>query len=248
MARTLSAGKYGKPAKKKTNVWTESKGRNNVLVSVRLQHKQTQQKFTVSNYHMPCVFWSQPVMIMHSTLAAQHVQRFAGSDPHIFCGDFNFKPHESPYELITTGGCSKPEDLPVADMFPGVVDPWVAELPHTMASAYAQHSAEPEFTNYATTVGFSPGSKGQVQPPFCETLDYIFLGPDIAVEDVLPIQTKDEVFGMCPSFPTDTEPSDHVMIAADLVLGATQESVASAGGKGKSASRPRSKSPELRRR
>ncbi len=53
------------------------------------------------------------------------------------------------------------------------------------------------------------------QPIFCETLDYIFYSPGLRVESVLPLSRREAVKG---PFPSEEEPSDHVLIAAELVL------------------------------
>ena len=62
--------------------------------------------------------------------------------------------------------------------------------------------------------------------PFIDTLDYIFISPNhddddneygnrIVVRNVLPLPHRDEVMKDGP-YPNAVEPSDHVLIAADL--------------------------------
>lgn len=83
-----------------------------------------------------------------------------------------------------------------------------------MKSAYAEATgSEPAFTNYAW-------SDWDKEGPFQETLDYIFVSANVACEGVKPLPaTKDEVRLQSPSgFPTKAEPSDHVLIAADLLF------------------------------
>ena len=67
---------------------------------------------------------------------------------------------------------------------------------------------EPEFTNYAWT----PWGGTQ----FCETLDYIWLSPEWHVDDVVDLPSRSEL--TVESFPSQDEPSDHMLIGATLSL------------------------------
>ena len=97
-----------------------------------------------------------------------------------------------------------------------------------MTSAYRQMSSdqntEPEFTNWARV---------KEDDPFIDTLDYIFLshnsgekdgnknnsGCDWKIISVEELKTKETGNGPYPNLdPTVNEPSDHVLIAADLEL------------------------------
>lgn len=40
-------------------------------------------------------------MVTHCALSAQHIAKFAKSDPYVYCGDFNIKPGSSMYNLLT---------------------------------------------------------------------------------------------------------------------------------------------------
>jgi len=50
-------------------------------------------------------------------------------------------------------------------------------------------------------------------PPFIETIDYIFCRPGMKVVGCLPLPRRQEVSGPLPN---DQEPSDHIMIGADF--------------------------------
>lgn len=65
---------------------------------------------------------------------------------------------------------------------------------------------EPDFTNYAQV---------QDDPVFCETLDYLFISEEWTVDRVLALPDRSEVVG---PFPTELEPSDHILISAHLSL------------------------------
>jgi endonuclease/exonuclease/phosphatase family metal-dependent hydrolase len=43
------------------------------------------------------------VMVIHCALSAQHIQNYSQGDPYIFAGDFNVKPTDSMYRLLTQG-------------------------------------------------------------------------------------------------------------------------------------------------
>jgi endonuclease/exonuclease/phosphatase family metal-dependent hydrolase len=107
-----------------------SQNRFNQLVTVKLQDKKTKKSFAIGNYHMPCAFYAPHVMTIHTDLAARHVQRLASgamnnnnndendndetstaattsSMPYILAGDWNIKPGDASYNLLTTGMIDK---------------------------------------------------------------------------------------------------------------------------------------------
>ena len=75
-----------------------------------------------------------------------------------------------------------------------------------LKSAYmVKNGREPSFTNYAQT---------KMDPqPFIDCLDYIFMSDEWIVNSVKDLPTQEEVKG---PMPTLIEPSDHLMISADL--------------------------------
>mmetsp|Transcript_30861 Transcript_30861/g.99563 ORF Transcript_30861/g.99563 Transcript_30861/m.99563 type:complete len:377 (+) Transcript_30861:60-1190(+) len=190
------------PPPKPFDVWGEAARRHNVVLMARFRD------FAVATYHMPCLFGSvekEQVMILHAAKTAELVQKFADGKPFVFAGDFNIKPQDEAYAMLTDGAFAKPEYCP-----PNFD---VASCPR-LVSAYAKASAgEPELTNFAFTK-FST-------EPFVDTLDYIFLsgGSDHwAVDDVKQTPSKAHLDLQNSSFPDRTQPSDHVPIAADLRL------------------------------
>jgi len=210
-------GKEQKPF----DVLFEAKKRHNMVVSARLRCKRSGVAFAVSTYHMPCLFGSDPkecVMVQHAALVAQHAQKFAGGLPCVLAGDFNFQPPSSCYQLVTEG--SLPSDHVHAQLLASAgcaEGGWEPVVSPPMTSAYVSAGlGEPEFTNLATTK-FS-GLEG---PPFCETLDYIFLSKGHwNAQYVRPLPKKETVLANCASYPIADEPSDHVAIYADLDLSA----------------------------
>jgi mRNA deadenylase 3'-5' endonuclease subunit Ccr4 len=78
-----------------------------------------------------------------------------------------------------------------------------------MRSAYKEFlGEEPNFTNYARI---------KEQEPFIDTLDYIFLSNAWKVKSVKLLQERNEAGGPFPNLDIG-EPSDHILIAAQLEL------------------------------
>lgn len=207
---------------KQIDPWDMSENRFNVLLTVVLRLRGNDNGlFSISNYHMPCAFYCPPVMNIHSEMVARRVQTLAanvcdkeqeGSTiPHILAGDFNILPDSPHYQLLTTGTLDKtdPSYPP-----PKYGETWkVGALP--MDSAYALKSGEePEFTNFAHIK--------EDEDPFIGTLDYIFLSQKERTKSTIwkvhNVQSLPEREASRGPFPNEVEPSDHMLIAADLEL------------------------------
>lgn len=183
------------------DMWDEVLRRHNQMVSARLLDRRTGRRLVVGTYHMPCMFMMPSVMVTHCALSAQHLQRFAGEDPHVFLGDFNIKPSSSMYHLLTAG--TLPTEHPD---YPTLVDSWLPDVA-PLRSAYAlAHGQEPDFTNFA---------QSRQDPVFIETLDYIFLSKHWEVKAVQKLPNRAEVAGPLPNA---EEPSDHMLLAAQISL------------------------------
>jgi len=186
--------------------WSMAEQRFNILISVQLQDKISGNSYVVSTYHMPCAFYAPMVMTLHADLAAQYVQRFAksaGECPYVLAGDFNIKPYDSTYNLLTTGMMDYGHpNWPT----PKHGTEW-APSARPMRSAYAESkNGEPDFTNY---------SRVKEQEPFIDTLDYVFVSHHWEIEGVAPLPKRENAQGPFPNLDV-LEPSDHVLIAADL--------------------------------
>jgi len=214
------------PRRPPQDAWSMAENRYNEIVTVRLRDRSTRKAFVVGNYHMPCAYYAPMVMTIHSDLATRHVQKLAaevgnGNDngdcdgdgdgdgdgelPCVVAGDWNIRPGTSSYRLLTTGTMDKgdPEwPTPKHGM------EWSPTC-RGMRSAYAtKNGNEPDFTNYARV---------KEDDPFIDTLDYILLSDEWKVNSVHPIPHRDESGGPFPNLDRG-EPSDHVLIAADLEL------------------------------
>jgi len=199
--------------------WNLAESRHNEAIFVRLRPRGQPHlpSFCVSTYHMPCLFGPPEkvrVVNIHMYLLLKRLKDFAGSDPAVLMGDFNFKPVDSPYILATSGGsleaaragAAVPDELQGLKTRLTEGTPWPAGL----GSAYhIFHGKEPLFTNFAQMKGMGD--------PFVETLDYIWFTPEqLSVIECPPLpQTHEEVKG---PFPNEAEPSDHLPIKATLRL------------------------------
>lgn len=193
---------------RKREPWAHARGRNNRFIFARLKSRTNGARVCVGTYHMPCVFWSPPVMMIHSALVVRSFQELCGSDPGILAGDFNIKPSDSSYEMIISGKVDESHpDFPTASPDGKLPQDWFPRPLAPMKSAYREVlGEEPNFTNYA---------KVENQPPFIETLDYLFCTVDVDLVDVIRLPHRNEVQGPLPD---RAEPSDHIMIGATVRL------------------------------
>lgn len=223
--------RLGYTGEKDIDPWQMSENRFNVLLTVVLRGRaEGSSAFSISNYHMPCAFFAPPVMNIHSEMVARRVQDLAKQSceslgncansgemiPYILAGDFNIMPDSSHYKLLTSGELEKSD--PTYPPPKHGVEWKVESLP--MDSAYAVCDSEPEFSNFAHI---------RDQPdPFIGTLDYIFLskqeqtcsdaGGWWKVHGIQKLPCRADSGG---PFPNKSEPSDHLLIAADLELVST---------------------------
>ena len=202
---TMPLGYLGLWKKPKEDHWSMSGRRYNILLTTTLRDKQSGEAFCIGNYHMPCAFYCPPAMTIHSEMAAKHVQDISASKaglPYILAGDWNITPDSPTYKMLTTGKLQLDDPsypTPKHGMEWGVTAA-------SMRSAYAEKGGEPDFTNYARV---------KEQDAFVDTLDYIFLSPEWKVENTKSIVHRNVANG---PYPNAQEPSDHVMISADLAL------------------------------
>lgn len=209
------------PPRKQTprEPWGHARGRYNRFIFARLRSRTNGAKICVATYHMPCIFWSPPVMLIHAALVVRSFQRLCGGDDGVLAGDFNMKPSESPYEMVLRGTIDKSHpDYPPACPDGTSADKWFPTPLAPMKSAYREVlGQEPDFTNYA---------KVESQPMFIETLDYVFCTEGVDVVDVIRLPPRDAVQG---PFPDASEPSDHVMIGATLRLPPPKRQILNSG-------------------
>lgn len=138
----------------------------------------------------------------------QHVQDVASHSnvPFIVAGDFNIKPTDSSYQFLTTGQLDKRD--PCYPKSKSGIE-WVPTCEPMESACVAYRSKEPDFTNY---------SRVKDGDPFVDTLDYIFLSQSQwLVENMSSFVDRETSGGPFPNLEKE-EPSDHILIAADLIL------------------------------
>lgn len=195
-----------------TPAWYEAARRKeNTMVAVHLRSTRFPQlTLWCGTYHMPCAFETPKLMTMHAALAMQHLQRLAAvtSAPCILGGDWNIKPADAAYALLTTASM----DPKLAEGYPAVPkgDAWLPTLRCAMRSAYeVAHGQEPDFTNYAQSL--------RDAAPFIGCLDYVFCSPHLRVLGAPPLPHRQDYMGAGP-MPTSSEPSDHLLLSVELEL------------------------------
>ena len=204
--------------RRETPIWKQIVQKRNMLIAVKLKDKETNDEFVVATYHMPCAFMTPPLMTAHAALSAQAVEKFAstqGNAPFIFCGDYNFMPGSDMYNLYISG------NLPLENKsLPPKIDDWSVALKAPMRSAYREAGLgiEPMYTNIALGVRSDHKANSPPPPVFSGCLDYIFMSSQWQVDGVKPLLCVTEESYRDNIQPTQSEPSDHLLISADLTL------------------------------
>mmetsp|Transcript_17371 Transcript_17371/g.34585 ORF Transcript_17371/g.34585 Transcript_17371/m.34585 type:complete len:468 (-) Transcript_17371:324-1727(-) len=205
------------PPDPKKDPWNVSRSRRNVLIFGKFRMLAGGDRFCLSTYHMPCVFWDPRVMNIHASHAVGTIQALSGDLPLVFAGDFNILPGSSTYELITTGRLPPDAEEGPPSVPPPYTSPDGAEVPWSsqvarggMPSACALAGDEPTLTNYAHTKN--------MDDPFVGTLDYVFCSKEhwgnVRVCTEMPASTAESG----GPFPNDAEPSDHLLLSVEMDL------------------------------
>jgi 2',5'-phosphodiesterase len=184
-------------------MWESMKRKNNKMLIVDIRHNTLDEIISVCNYHMPCHFGSleaERQMCGFAQLASDCAY-LNSRNKYVLAGDFNIKPYDSSYELMTTGKISD-VTRDMEQCFDGL---WKTNIRQCLKSAYVEvNGEEPKFTNSSHTIF------GGV---FKETLDYIFMSPGLKANSVLELKCKDKDI-----YPSHLEGSDHLMIGANISI------------------------------
>jgi hypothetical protein len=144
-------------------------------VTVTLADIPSGCEFTVACYHMPCMFYAPKVMTLHAAWAAERAFQVAEGRPLVLTGDFNLKPGDPAYQLLTSGVVEDVTGLPSYPEHPGSDSKWTAgsKIKPLMSAYVKVNGREPVFTNWA----HEPGKE-----PFVDCLDYLFSTEDMVRE------------------------------------------------------------------
>ena len=189
-----------KPVQVTSNPWEIAIDTPNTLICLQLVVDG--KSLCIGTYHMPCLYQEPDVMVIHSSIVKDLMFQLAAGQDLILAGDFNLQPHDTAYQVLTEEGYI---DL----HYPKPVNFDISYQPNAkqiLKSAYRdKNGSEPAYTNFAD----KPRS-----PKFRATLDYIFFAGQLMVEKVLELPDHP----MSESYPDETHPSDHLMIAATFRL------------------------------
>jgi len=193
--------------------WHKAKYRHNTVIAVQLSPSSSSSKgdtFWVGNYHMPCSFWSPPLMSIHTAILGQYMEALSKNNkiPFVLAGDFNFSPQHPQYQIMVNGALS-PLATSATPVFPSWWDTkWTPTLKRSLRSAYKEHfGREPDCTNYAF---IDPGPD-----PFIDTLDYVFLSNNINILDARELPNRLDINGPMPNKKYE---SDHLLLCTDLEI------------------------------
>ncbi|CAN3373394.1 hypothetical protein DIURU_000324 [Diutina rugosa] len=196
--------------KKTKDLFNRFMNKDNIALITQLQHEPSGEKLVVVNTHLHWDPAFNDVKALQVGVLLEELQgilkKFSHSDdirtaPVIVCGDFNSVRDSAVYQLFSTGGVTKHEDLDGRDY--GKFTEEGFRHPFKLKSAYGCIGELP-FTN------FSPG--------FTDVIDYIWYStPTLQVEGLLGKVDEDYV-SRCIGFPNSDFPSDHIPLVAKFKL------------------------------
>ncbi len=194
--------------------WKSLRTRKNIIIILQLTDISTSIKFCVGTYHTPCNFQNQKFMQLANLFAAQSIQIFAGGLPYIFAADLNTQPNTPSYNILV-GNEIKSNEKPEKETD---TDDWVPIMIPPLLSAYfIKNKKEPRATNDGYQISQNTDGTCRDSGRFIGTLDYIFLSDDRF--KVIGVKNLDNIFTKKNGpYPSKEEPSDHVLISANLLL------------------------------
>ncbi|CAF0946951.1 unnamed protein product [Adineta steineri] len=180
--------------------WKTATLKANVLIC--LQIVINGKSLFIGTYHIPYNSKEPDVMVIHASVVKDLMYEQAVGQDFILAGDFNIKPQDVCYQVLTEKNYNG-YNFPKSNVYEISYQP---NFEQVLKSAYCEkNGTEPIYTNFADTPKSSK---------FCETLDYIFFTGHLTVENVLELPADPD----SESYPDQTHPSDHLMIAAIFQL------------------------------
>ena len=196
----LSENPYARVNNHYDNVLRKS---NNIQILLELSRDDV--SFVVSTYHAPCKFWDQKVMLMVNILTVRNLQQFSGELPYIFGGDFNNKPDNDFYKIVTgIYKCINDTFKDGVSAYPkSILDYFEKNTITPIRSVmFEKHGKEPEFTCWSEI--------GKRMTEFKDTIDYIFVSEHWIIVDA---SLSPDITG---SVPSSEHSSDHLKLSTTL--------------------------------
>lgn len=177
------------------STWDSCKHKLNFVMGIVVRYHG--QNVVIGNYHMPCAHLHNDIMVTHGCLAMNFLHELSfehNTDKIIFAGDFNSMPDTNCHKFITTGAY----DIDTFNESFPPEDTWRPISSITFKSSHKEYNGqEPEYTNYTVSRN----------TPFMGCLDYIFYSGVNVTKSAIIVEDN-------PPFPSEHEPSDHVMLAS----------------------------------
>ena len=166
---------------------------NHVYIIIQLKSNYFKE-VTVCTTHIVSNPKFDNVKILQSYLLAKKLENF---NRVILCGDFNSKPDSKVYELLSTG---------------------VVKYPY-----YGNLKIKKKFSSsykllYDDEINITTHTSNMITPKFTETLDYIWITPNIfpiKSNSIITIQTINDKYGK-DFLPNKSQPSDHFYLSVNL--------------------------------
>eukprot|EP00931_Biecheleriopsis_adriatica_P087274 TRINITY_DN61771_c0_g1_i1.p1 TRINITY_DN61771_c0_g1~~TRINITY_DN61771_c0_g1_i1.p1 ORF type:complete len:465 (-),score=52.19 TRINITY_DN61771_c0_g1_i1:168-1562(-) len=208
--------------------WYLAGKRQNRFLALLLRHRSSTRCFAIVTYHMPCLVDFDPddpesglarcrARTVHTALLRNAADEFANGCSLILAGDFNTKPGDSQLRLVKDFHLDAQDVNYPPDKGALKLSSWLpsgSEQVRRLRSAYEDFLGhEPAFTNFVV--------EKDPKDPFRETIDYIFVSEEIEVFGVgsTPAVPEEGQPSYLTGYPSQEEPSDHVLIYADLRIG-----------------------------
>lgn len=167
---------------------------NNIYIILELESK-TCNTFTLCTTHLTSnPKYNKTIKVLQSYLISKRLEKY---NKVIFCGDFNSTPDSNVYKLLSTG---------------------IVKYPY-----YGNFKIKNKFTSsyfkfYNKEDNITTHTKNKITPFFTETIDYIWITPDITPIRINKPILKNEIIKKYKPMPNKLEPSDHFYLIHDLKI------------------------------
>ena len=191
--------------------------RRNTLLMLRLgivdkERGGILQSFVVGTCHLPCTYKHPMVTMLYAAEVGKQFHAFKGNYAGILAGDFNMKPTDNAYKILTEGGVQEDLQREILQEFPMVKRVDIGSPLVFESAYYVKCKKEPAFTCHAVIK-----RKDGKCTRFHGTLDYVFVTPGVIVESAC-VSPDISPNKLGESLPNHYHPSDHVAIVARVTI------------------------------